>query len=76
MIKNILGGLLMAFWFYSLFIIGALIETLFYKWFILSYGKNICKLVDFVWLTKFFVIAFYQSLSDCERATAWLLINI
>lgn len=31
MIKNILGGLLMAFWFYSLFIIGALIEPLFYK---------------------------------------------
>lgn len=31
MIKNILGGLLMAMWFYSLFIIGALIEPLLYK---------------------------------------------
>ena len=31
MIKNILGGLLMAIWFYSLFVIGAIIEPLFYK---------------------------------------------
>ena len=31
MIKNIFGGLLLAFWFYSLFIIGALIEPLLYK---------------------------------------------
>lgn len=31
MMKNILGGLLMAMWFYSLFVIGALIEPLFYK---------------------------------------------
>lgn len=31
MIKNILGGLLMAMYFYMLFIIGALIEPLFYK---------------------------------------------
>ena len=68
MIKNILGGLLMAMYFYSLFIIGAMIEPLLYKWFILSYGKNIYKLVDFVWLIKIFVIAFYQSLmSDWRR---------
>lgn len=28
MIKNLLGGLLMAIYFYSLFIIGAIIESL------------------------------------------------
>ena len=31
MIKNILGGLLMGLYFYFLFIIGAIIEPLFYK---------------------------------------------
>lgn len=31
MIKNILGGFLMALWFYSLFVIGALVEPLLYK---------------------------------------------
>ena len=31
MIKNIFGGLLMAMWFYVLFIIGAIIEPLFIK---------------------------------------------
>ena len=31
MIKNILGGLLMAFFFFCLFVIGAIIEPLFYK---------------------------------------------
>lgn len=31
MIKNILGGLLMAMWFYSLFVIGALIEPFLLK---------------------------------------------
>ena len=31
MIKNILGGLLMSLYFYALFVIGAIIEPLFYK---------------------------------------------
>lgn len=31
MIKNILGGLIMAIYFYALFIIGALIEPLLLK---------------------------------------------
>ena len=31
MIKNILGGLLMGLYFYALFVIGAIIEPLFYK---------------------------------------------
>lgn len=64
MIKDILGGLIMAIFIYSLFFIGYIIEPLLYKWFILSYNKNIYKLVNFIWLYKTFVVAFYQSLSD------------
>lgn len=36
MIKNILGGFLIALYFYSLFVIGAIIEPLLYKWFSLG----------------------------------------